>query len=45
MIGRLGRISGHLRTLLLFYKRHLRVQPLRELMAIAGVAPPTPQLS
>lgn len=29
---------GYLRTLLLFYKRHLRVQPLRELMAIAGVA-------
>ena len=29
---------GYLRTLLLFYRRHLRVQPLRELMAIAGVA-------
>jgi putative ABC transport system permease protein len=29
---------GYLRTLLLFYTRHLRVQPLRELMAIAGVA-------
>jgi putative ABC transport system permease protein len=29
---------GYLRTLLLFYKRHLRVQPLRELMAVAGVA-------
>lgn len=28
----------YLRTLLLFYRRHLRVQPLRELMAIAGVA-------
>ena len=27
-----------LRTLALFYRRHLRVQPLRELMAIAGVA-------
>jgi putative ABC transport system permease protein len=26
------------RTLFLFYRRHLRVQPLRELMAIAGVA-------
>jgi putative ABC transport system permease protein len=29
---------GYLRTLLLFYRRHLRVQPLRELMAIAGIA-------
>jgi putative ABC transport system permease protein len=29
---------GHLRTLALFYRRHLRVQPLRELMAICGVA-------
>ncbi len=29
---------GDLRTLLLFYRRHLRVQPLRELMAVAGVA-------
>jgi putative ABC transport system permease protein len=29
---------GYLRTLLLFYKRHLRVQPLRELMAVVGVA-------
>lgn len=29
---------GYLRTLALFYRRHLRVQPLRELMAIAGVA-------
>jgi putative ABC transport system permease protein len=27
-----------LRTLLLFYRRHLRVQPLRELMAVIGVA-------
>ncbi len=26
-----------LRTLLLFYRRHLRVQPLRELMAVLGV--------
>ncbi len=26
------------RTLLLFYRRHLRVQPLRELMAVIGVA-------
>jgi putative ABC transport system permease protein len=29
---------GRLRTLALFYRRHLRVQPLRELMAIGGVA-------
>ena len=29
---------GELRTLARFYRRHLRVQPLRELMAIAGVA-------
>jgi putative ABC transport system permease protein len=29
---------GELRTLALFYRRHLRVQPLRELMAVAGVA-------
>lgn len=29
---------SYLRTLLLFYRRHLRVQPLRELMAILGVA-------
>jgi putative ABC transport system permease protein len=29
---------GRLRTLALFYRRHLRVQPLRELMAITGVA-------
>src|ERR1700722_18251819 len=29
---------GRLHTLALFYRRHLRVQPLRELMAIAGVA-------
>lgn len=28
----------YLRTLLLFYKRHLRAQPLRELMAVVGVA-------
>jgi putative ABC transport system permease protein len=28
----------YLRTLLLFYRRHLRVQSLRELMAIVGVA-------
>lgn len=27
-----------IRTLLLFYRRHLRVQPLRELMAILGIA-------
>jgi putative ABC transport system permease protein len=26
------------RTLLMFYRRHLRVQPLRELMAVMGVA-------
>lgn len=31
-------MTGYLRTLLLFYRRHLRVQPLRELMAIGGVA-------
>ncbi|MHB1538057.1 MAG: FtsX-like permease family protein, partial [Solirubrobacteraceae bacterium] len=29
---------GYARTLALFYRRHLRVQPLRELMAIAGIA-------
>jgi putative ABC transport system permease protein len=29
---------GYLQTLLLFYRRHLRVQPLRELMAIVGIA-------
>jgi putative ABC transport system permease protein len=29
---------GYLPTLLLFYKRHLKVQPLRELMAVGGVA-------
>ncbi|HTB50280.1 MAG TPA: ABC transporter permease [Solirubrobacteraceae bacterium] len=29
---------GYLRTLLLFYRRHLRVQPLRELMAVVGIA-------
>lgn len=28
----------YLRTLFLFYRRHLRVQPLRELMAVVGVA-------
>jgi putative ABC transport system permease protein len=31
-------VIEYLRTLLLFYKRHLRVQPLRELMAVLGVA-------
>jgi putative ABC transport system permease protein len=31
-------VIDYLRTLLLFYRRHLRVQPVRELMAIAGVA-------
>jgi len=31
-------VIGRLRTLVRFYKRQLRVQPLRELMAIAGVA-------
>jgi putative ABC transport system permease protein len=31
-------VIGYLRILLLFYRRHLRVQPLRELMAIVGVA-------
>ncbi len=29
---------GYTRTLLLFYRRHLRVQPLRELMAVLGIA-------
>lgn len=29
---------GYLRTLLLLYKRSVRVQPVRELMAIAGIA-------
>lgn len=29
---------GYLRLMLLFYRRNLRVQPVRELMAIAGVA-------
>ncbi len=28
----------NLRLLLMFYRRHLRVQPVRELMAVAGVA-------
>jgi putative ABC transport system permease protein len=31
-------MTGYLRTLFLFYRRHLRVQPLREMMAIGGVA-------
>lgn len=31
-------MTGYLRTLLLFYRRHLRVQPLRELMAVSGIA-------
>ncbi len=31
-------MTGRLATLLLFYKRHLRVQPWRELMAVTGVA-------
>jgi putative ABC transport system permease protein len=31
-------VIGYLRTLLLFYRRHLRVQPLRELMAVVGIA-------
>lgn len=31
-------MSGYARTLLLFYKRNLRIQPLRELMALLGVA-------
>jgi len=31
-------VTGYLRTLFLFYRRHLRVQPLRELMAVTGVA-------
>ncbi len=31
-------VIGYTRTLLLFYRRHLRVQPLRELMAVVGVA-------
>ena len=35
-VGHRSMIS--LRTLLLFYRRHLRVQPLRELMAVLGVA-------
>lgn len=29
---------GYAHTLLLFYRRHLRVQPLRELMAVLGIA-------
>ncbi|HXD55530.1 MAG TPA: FtsX-like permease family protein [Solirubrobacteraceae bacterium] len=31
-------MSGYLGTLLLFYRRNVRVQPVRELMAIAGIA-------
>lgn len=31
-------MTGYLRTLVLFYRRSLRVQPLRELMAVFGVA-------
>jgi putative ABC transport system permease protein len=31
-------VIGYLRTLLLFYRGHLRVQPMRELMAVVGVA-------
>ena len=31
-------MTGYLRTLAMFYRRHLRVQPLRELMAVGGVA-------
>jgi putative ABC transport system permease protein len=31
-------VTGYLRTLWLFYRRHLRTQPLRELMAVLGVA-------
>lgn len=31
-------ITGYLQTLVLFYRRNVRVQPLRELMAIAGIA-------
>lgn len=31
-------MTDYLRTLLLFYRRHLRVQPVRELMAVVGVA-------
>jgi putative ABC transport system permease protein len=38
MTGYLRAMTGYLRTLLLFYRRHLRVQPLRELMAVVGIA-------
>jgi putative ABC transport system permease protein len=31
-------MTGYARTLLLFYRRNLRIQPLRELMALLGVA-------
>jgi len=31
-------MTGYLQTLLLFYRRNVRVQPLRELMAVAGIA-------
>jgi putative ABC transport system permease protein len=31
-------MTNYLRTLLLFYRRHLRAQPMRELMAVVGVA-------
>jgi putative ABC transport system permease protein len=31
-------MSAYLNVMVLFYKRHLRVQPMRELMAVAGVA-------
>jgi putative ABC transport system permease protein len=31
-------VAGYARTLLMFYRRNLRVQPLRELMAVFGVA-------
>ena len=31
-------MTVHPRTLALFYRRHLRVQPVRELMAVAGIA-------
>jgi putative ABC transport system permease protein len=31
-------VTGDLRTLFLFYRSHFRVQPIRELMAIVGVA-------
>jgi len=31
-------VIAYLRTLALFHRRHLRVQPLRELMAVVGIA-------